>query len=64
MMSVPFGCFIDILLALTATPQKSAKMMMIGGFNSIAMNVLGVKADTIWPRVTEKISVTRTMKKL
>ena len=46
------------------TPQKRAKTMMIGGLSNMAMKVLGVSADTIWARVTEKTSATSTMKKL
>ena len=48
----------------TATPQKSAKMMMRNGLKSTAMNVLGVKADMVCASVTEKSSVIKTMKKL
>ena len=51
-------------VVLTVTPQNRAKTMMSGGFSSIAIKVLGVRAETIWARVTAKISVTKTMKKL
>jgi len=47
-----------------ATPQKRAKTMMTKGLRRTAMKVLGVRAEIVWPRVTEKISVIRvTMKK-
>ena len=38
--------------------------MMTNGFRSTAMNVLGVQAEIVCPRVTEKSSVISTMRKL
>ena len=46
----------------TVTPQKRANVMMIKGLRRTAMNGDGVSAAIIWPNVTEKSSVTSTMK--
>jgi len=45
------------------TPQKREKTTMTKGFMRTAMKVLGVRAEMVWPRVTEKSSVTRTERK-
>lgn len=47
----------------TATPQKSAKMMIKNGFSRTAINVLDVHAATVWPSVTANSSVISTTKK-
>ncbi len=44
------------------TPQKRANVMIRKGLRSMAIKLLGVQAEIIWPRVTEKSSVIRMIR--